>query len=88
MRHRQVPGERRDPPLVQHLGDHAKVLVDHQVPAVGHADAGQFLAPVLEREEGGGRDGGGLVAAVGQDHPDHAAHQAPASMPGSAGPAA
>ena len=33
---REVAGERRDPPLVEDLADHAEVLVDHQVPAVRH----------------------------------------------------
>ena len=72
----EVAHERRDPPLVEHLADHAQVLVDHQLPAVGDADAGRLLAAVLEREQRGRGDGRGLVAVLGQDDPDDAAHQA------------
>jgi hypothetical protein len=67
--HGELARERRDPPLVEDLAHHPEILVDHQVRAVGDADAGRLLAAVLEREEGGRRDGGGLVAAVGQDDP-------------------
>ena len=85
---REVAGERRDPPLVEDLADHAQVLVDHQVAAVGDADAGRLLAAVLEREQRGRGDGRGLVAAVGQDDADDAAHQPATSAPGSAASAA
>ena len=62
----EVAGERRDPPLVEDLADHAQVLVDHQVRAVGDPHAGRLLAAVLEREQRRRRHGRGLVAAVGQ----------------------
>ncbi len=82
--HGEVAHERRDAPLVEHLADHAQVLVDHQLPPVGDADAGRLLAAVLEREQRGRGDGRGLVAVLGKDDADDPAHQARTSVPGSA----
>ena len=84
MRHREVARERRDPPLVEDLADHAQVLVDHQVGPVRDPDARRLLAPVLEREQRRRGHRRRLVAAVGQDDPDDAAHQEATSAPGSA----
>ena len=81
---REVARERRDPPLVEDLADHAQVLVDHQVGPVRDADTRRLLAPVLEREQRRRGHGRRLVTAVGQDDPDDAAHQPATSAPGSA----
>ena len=80
----EVAGERRDAPLVEDLADHAEVLVDHQVRAVGDAHPGGLLPAVLEREQGRRGNGRGLVTAVGEHDADDAAHQPLTSRPGSA----
>ena len=64
-------------PLVEDRADHAQVLVEHQLLAVAHGDAGQFLATMLEREQAERRDGGCLRGLrAGDDRTEHAAHQA------------
>ena len=75
VRDRELAPERRDPPLVEHLADHAQVLVDHQVPGVGDPDPRRLLAAVLEREQRGRGDPRRLVAAARQHDADDAAHQ-------------
>ncbi len=48
---REVTLERREPALVEHLGDEAHVLHDRDGLAVAHGDPGGLLAAVLERVE-------------------------------------
>ena len=64
---RGVPRQRRDPLRVEDVRDQAELLVEPRPPAVGRADPGRLLAPVLEgveREEG---ELGGVVDAVDPD---------------------
>jgi hypothetical protein len=45
----EVPAQRGEGGLVEHLGDQAELLVDHDGGAVGHRHPGGLLAAVLER---------------------------------------
>ena len=66
---REVAAEAGQPPLVEHLGDHPEVLVEHQLAPVADRDAGRLLAAVLEREQAGRGDGGRLVPGPAAGRP-------------------
>ena len=71
------PRKRRQPPVVEDLGDHAEVLVQEDLGAVADREAGRFLAAMLEPEEARRGDRGGLRTRAGrQRDAEHAAHSA------------
>ncbi|MDQ1475376.1 MAG: adenylylsulfate kinase, partial [Actinomycetota bacterium] len=62
--------ERREPALVEDLGDETHVLDDRDRLAVADRDAGRLLAPVLEGVEAEVREvGDGLARRVHAEHP-------------------
>ena len=68
---RQVPAQRRERLLVEHLADQPEVLEHHDLPAVADGHARGLLAPVLEGEEPEVRELRDLLA--GRPHTEDAA---------------
>ena len=68
----EVAAQRWQAPLVEDLGDHAQVLVDHHALAVADGHAGRLLAAMLEGEERERGQPGRLLA--GRVDADDAAH--------------
>ena len=66
---REMAVERREPALVEHLGDEAHVLDDRDRLAVAHGDAGRLLTAVLQRVQTEiGHMGDGTARRVHAEH--------------------
>ena len=61
---RQAAAQPRQAAFVEHRRDEAEVLVEHQLLAVAHRDAGRLLAAVLQREQAERGDLGRLRAGA------------------------